>query len=70
MATFMRWIGCLKLRCSVSVVVESSLIDFLHFVEDERVKVFITHLGANSYLEASYAGKPLIATPFFVDQYV
>jgi UDP:flavonoid glycosyltransferase YjiC (YdhE family) len=31
-------------------------------LNDDRVKLFITHFGMNSYLEASNAGKPMIGT--------
>lgn len=33
------------------------------------MKVFITHMGLNSYLEMSHAGVPAVAIPIFVDQF-
>lgn len=38
-------------------------------LNDDRVKLFISHFGMNSYLEASHAGKPIIGVPIFADQY-
>ncbi|TKR96935.1 hypothetical protein L596_010880 [Steinernema carpocapsae] len=37
-------------------------------LSNKRTKVFITHLGQNSYLEVANAGTPVIAVPLFVDQ--
>ncbi|KAI6171740.1 Glucuronosyltransferase [Aphelenchoides besseyi] len=34
-----------------------------------RLKLFITHGGQNSIIEAAYSGTPLILLPFFVDQH-
>ena len=34
-----------------------------------NMKLFITHCGMNSYLEAVYQGVPLLATPFSIDQH-
>ncbi|KAI1697771.1 UDP-glucoronosyl and UDP-glucosyl transferase domain-containing protein [Ditylenchus destructor] len=38
-------------------------------LHDPRVKVFITHMGLNSYLELSHAGVPVIGIPILGDQF-
>lgn len=38
------------------------------FLADSRVKLFISHLGLNSYTELAYAGIPTVSIPFFADQ--
>uniref|UniRef100_A0A0K0ENX0 glucuronosyltransferase n=1 Tax=Strongyloides stercoralis TaxID=6248 RepID=A0A0K0ENX0_STRER len=37
-------------------------------LNDSRIKIFITHCGMNSIIEASYTGKPILCIPFFGDQ--
>ena len=34
-----------------------------------NLSLFITHMGVKSYMEAAYQGTPMIAFPFFNDQY-
>ncbi|KAH7705667.1 CBN-UGT-53 protein [Aphelenchoides avenae] len=38
-------------------------------INDDRVKLFISHTGQNSYLVISYAGNPLTSVPVFGDQH-
>jgi UDP:flavonoid glycosyltransferase YjiC (YdhE family) len=38
-------------------------------LHDPRVKVFVSHMGMNSLMEASRAGVPIIGIPIFADQY-
>ncbi|KAI6172609.1 Glucuronosyltransferase [Aphelenchoides besseyi] len=37
-------------------------------LNDSRVKMFISHVGLNSYLEAVHASVPVVAVPLFADQ--
>uniref|UniRef100_A0A8R1E074 glucuronosyltransferase n=1 Tax=Caenorhabditis japonica TaxID=281687 RepID=A0A8R1E074_CAEJA len=37
-------------------------------LNDPRTRAFISHTGLNSYMEASFAGVPILAIPLFVDQ--
>ncbi|CAI2350154.1 unnamed protein product [Caenorhabditis sp. 36 PRJEB53466] len=37
-------------------------------LNDPRTRAFISHVGLNSYVEASYAGVPILAVPLFADQ--
>ncbi|KAH7717893.1 UGT-54 protein [Aphelenchoides avenae] len=41
----------------------------VELINDDRVKLFISHTGQNSYLEISYAGIPIISVPVFGDQH-
>jgi len=38
-------------------------------LNDERVKAFVTHGGANSLLESLYYGKVILGFPIAVDQF-
>ncbi|KAI6218188.1 Glucuronosyltransferase [Aphelenchoides fujianensis] len=40
----------------------------VELLKHQKVRVFISHMGLNSYIEASMAGKPLIGIPVFADQ--
>lgn len=41
---------------------------FAFFIDNTKVKAFISHCGLISTLEATYFGVPLICIPVFVDQ--
>ena len=36
---------------------------------DPRVKLFLTHMGLNSYIELAYTGVPVVALPLIIDQH-
>ncbi|KAI6216947.1 Glucuronosyltransferase [Aphelenchoides besseyi] len=46
-----------------------SWVDQRAILADNRTKLFISHCGANSVLEAAFEGVPVIAVPFFNDQF-
>lgn len=42
---------------------------FKYVSENDNVRLFITHCGISSALEAIHTATPLIAIPFFYDQF-
>ncbi|KAK6044055.1 UDP-glucoronosyl and UDP-glucosyl transferase [Cooperia oncophora] len=42
----------------------------MDLLADKRLSLFITHAGMNSILEATFAGKPMVAIPLFGDQFL
>ncbi|KAI6179995.1 Glucuronosyltransferase [Aphelenchoides besseyi] len=44
-------------------------VDQRAILADNRTKLFISHCGANSVLEAAFEGVPVVAVPFFNDQF-
>lgn len=61
--TFTALSGYHRRTCFVSDIVGRQSDCLL--LDDPRVKLFITHVGLNSYLEASHAGVPIIGVPLF-----
>mmetsp|Transcript_86367 Transcript_86367/g.268311 ORF Transcript_86367/g.268311 Transcript_86367/m.268311 type:complete len:454 (-) Transcript_86367:25-1386(-) len=46
-----------------------SFVPQVHVLRCERVRVFVSHNGANSTLESMACGVPMLCTPFYLDQY-
>lgn len=57
------WVDQQRILNKCNIVITTAVI-----LDDYRLKLFISHMGMNSYLETSFAGKPTLSLPVFVDQ--